>query len=181
MAISSEESEEHRKPVSETPIIDDDEEDETEYFDEEEEEPVTEESRIRSEKAKMENLFRRLSSERVPLRVHDVLIKGNTKTKDQLIEAEIEALKTATTVQELIQASSIANARLQQLEIFDSVNITLDSGPPELPGTTNVIVEVVETKNPVTGDIGIYSKPEVYPLFCLTKYVSIYVFILGIF
>lgn len=51
----------------------------------EEEEPVTEESRIRDEKEKMENLLRRLTSERVPLRVHDVLIKGNTKTKDQLI------------------------------------------------------------------------------------------------
>ena len=34
------------------------------------------------------------------LRVHDVLIKGNTKTKDSLIEAELEAIKNATTMQE---------------------------------------------------------------------------------
>lgn len=139
------------------------EEIEEEDEDEEEEEqpkPVTEESRMRSDRVKMESLFRRLSSERVPLRVHDVIIKGNTKTKESLIEAEVEALKNATTVQELLKAASIANARLQQLDIFDSVNITLDSGPPELPGTTNVVVEVVESENPLTGSVGVFSKPE---------------------
>ncbi|KAK9059707.1 hypothetical protein SSX86_020411 [Deinandra increscens subsp. villosa] len=139
----------------------DEEEEEDDFDDEDEEESVvTPESRMRAEKARMDGVFRRLSSERVPLRVHDVLIKGNKKTKESIIEAEIEALKTATSVQELLQAATIANARLQKLDIFDSVNITLDSGPPELPGTSNVIVEVVESKNPLTGDIGIFTKPE---------------------
>lgn len=172
MASSPEEN--RRRP------IDDDDDDETEPDedvdyeeiveedeDEDEEEevqpkPVTEESRMRSDRVKMESLFRRLSSERVPLRVHDVIIKGNTKTKESLIEAEVEALKNATTVQELLKAASIANARLQQFDIFDSVNITLDSGPPELPGTTNVVVEVVESENPLTGSVGVFSKPEVF-------------------
>ncbi|OUZ99146.1 Bacterial surface antigen (D15) [Macleaya cordata] len=63
-------------------------------------------------------------------------------------------------MQELLQAAAIVNARLQRFEIFDSVSFTLDSGPPELPGTTNVVVEVVETKNTLTGDVGIFSKPE---------------------
>ncbi|KVI04840.1 sorting and assembly machinery component 50 homolog B-like [Cynara cardunculus var. scolymus] len=142
---------------------DDFDEDEDEDEDEEEEEqqlPVTSESRMRAERARMEGIFHRISSERVPLRVHDVLIKGNNKTKESLIEAEVEALKNATSVQELLQAATIANARLQKLDIFDSVNITLDSGPPELPGTSNVIVQVVESKNPLTGDIGIFTKPE---------------------
>lgn len=136
------------------------EEEEEEDDDEDEQPPLTRQARMQSDRAKMEALFRRLSAERVPVRVHDVLIKGNAKTKDSLIEAEVEALKTATTVQELLQAASVANARLQRLEIFDSVNITLDSGPPELPGTANVVVEVVEAKNPLTGDFGIFSKPE---------------------
>lgn len=136
-------------------------EDEDEEDEEEEEPPVTSESRMRAERARMEGVFHRISSERVPLRVHDVVIKGNMKTKESLIEAEIGALKTATSVQELLQAATIANARLQKLDIFDSVNITLDSGPSELPGTSNVIVEVVESKNPLTGDIGIFTKPEV--------------------
>ncbi|KAI3817827.1 hypothetical protein L1987_11625 [Smallanthus sonchifolius] len=135
--------------------LDDEEEDE-----DEDEPPVTPESRMRTERARMEGVFHRISSERVPLRVHDVLIKGNNKTKESLIEAEIGALKTSTSVQELLQAATIANARLQKLDIFDSVNITLDSGPPELPGTSNVIVQVVESKNPITGDIGIFTKPE---------------------
>ncbi|XP_071929895.1 uncharacterized protein [Coffea arabica] len=139
---------------------DDDEEEEEEDDDEDEQPPLTRQARMQSDRAKMEALFRRLSTERVPVRVHDVLIKGNAKTKDSLIEAEVEALKTATTVQELLQAAGIANARLQRLEIFDSVNITLDSGPPELPGTANVVVEVVEAKNPLSGDFGIFSKPE---------------------
>ncbi|KAF8394881.1 hypothetical protein HHK36_018818 [Tetracentron sinense] len=167
MATSVEEQQRpDRKPLLENPIDEEDsngeeeEEEDIEEEEEEEEEKVSRESRLISERNKMNNLFRRLSTERVTLRVHDVLIKGNTKTKESLIEAEIEALKNATTMQELLQAAGIANARLQRLDIFDSVNITLDSGPPELPGTANVIVEVVETKNPITGDIGIFSKPE---------------------
>ncbi|XP_031486942.1 uncharacterized protein LOC116255298 [Nymphaea colorata] len=113
-----------------------------------------------AEKAKLERAFRRLSTEKVGIRVHDILIKGNTKTKDSLIEAELEAMRDAKTVQELIRAASIANARLGSWEIFESVSITLDSGPPELPGTANVIVDIRELKNPLTGDIGVFSKPE---------------------
>ncbi|KAK4348800.1 hypothetical protein RND71_031555 [Anisodus tanguticus] len=154
----------HEDPISNN-YDDDDDDDDDDVEDEDEDSPnrrpVTEESRMRSDRAKMENLFRRLSSERVPIRVHDIIIKGNTKTKESLIESEImEALKSATTVQELLKAASIANARLQQLDIFDSVSIILDAGPPELPGTTNVVVEVVESENPLTGSVGVFSKPE---------------------
>ncbi|KAL4576118.1 hypothetical protein LXL04_012207 [Taraxacum kok-saghyz] len=147
-------------PIAE---FDEDEEDfdeEEEEEEEEEESTVDSQSRMRNERDRMEGFLRRMSSERVPLRVHDVIIKGNNKTKESLIEAEVQALKTATSVQELLQAATIANARLQKLDIFDSVNVTLDSGPPDLPGTSNVIVEVVESKNPITGDIGIFTKPE---------------------
>nr|GEY22728.1 sorting and assembly machinery component 50 homolog B-like [Tanacetum cinerariifolium] len=141
------------------------EEDDDDFDDEEEEEEESEKPKL--DKAKMEKVFHRISTERVPLRVHDVIIKGNTKTKDSLIESLIETLKTATSVQELLQAATVANARLQKLDIFDSVNITLDSGPADLPGTTNVVVEVVEIKNPLTGDIGIFTKPEILLLLLL--------------
>ncbi|XP_076940763.1 uncharacterized protein LOC143610075 [Bidens hawaiensis] len=155
---------EEDKPYSEIEEDDEDspnnEDEEEDDFDEDEEPLLTPESRMRADRARMDVVFHRIQSERVPLRVHDVLIKGNNKTKESLIEAEIQALKTATSVQELLQAATIANARLQKLEIFDAVNITLDSGPPELPGTSNVVVEVVEAKNPLTGDIGIFTKPE---------------------
>ncbi|KAJ4796043.1 hypothetical protein LUZ62_047289 [Rhynchospora pubera] len=134
------------------------EEEDTEYeeFEEEEEEldPVRERERLKS-------IFRRLSTDPVHVRVHDVVIKGNTKTKDAIIEAEISDLfKKPRTVQELVAAASIANARLKQLDVFDSVSITLDAGPAELPGTTNVVIEVVEASNPLTGNVGVFSKPE---------------------
>lgn len=148
------------------------EEDEDDDFDDEE----GENPNPQLDKAKMEKVFHKISTERVPLRVHDVTIKGNTKTKDSLIESLIQNLKSATSVQELLQAASVANARLQKLDIFDSVNITLDSGPSELPGTTNVVVEVVESRNPLTGDIGIFTKPEV-----VIFYIARYDCYLGIF
>ncbi|KAI3729010.1 hypothetical protein L6452_17656 [Arctium lappa] len=34
------------------------------------------------------------------------------------------------------------------------------SGPPDLLGTSNMIVKVVEFENTVIGDIGIFTKPE---------------------
>lgn len=183
MAISEEPQQQQQNPISSNPTFEekeeqhknveeeeeeeeteeeDEESEEDEEDDEEDEEPQGGEAdRLGSERTKLNNLFRRLSSERVFLRVHDVIIKGNTKTNDSLIEAEFDALKNATSMQELLQAAAVANARLQRLEIFDSVSVTLDAGPPELPGTTNVVVEVVETRNPLVGDIGIFSKPEV--------------------
>ncbi|KAJ0263777.1 Outer membrane OMP85 family protein [Hirschfeldia incana] len=108
-----------------------------------------------------ESLFRRMRSAPVPVRVHDVIVKGNEKTKDHIIEAEVEAvIREANTLQELLEASRVANSNLRALDIFDSVNITLDSGPPELPGTTNVVIEVVESKHPLTGQIGAYTRAE---------------------
>ncbi|PON51385.1 Bacterial surface antigen (D15) [Parasponia andersonii] len=121
--------------------------------------PQSQSDQLRLEKSKLESLMRRMSSGKVPLRVHDVIIKGNSKTKDYIIEAEVEGVKNASTLQELLQAAGTANAKLQGLDIFDSVRITLDSGPPELSGTANVIVEVVESKNPLSGECGAYTKP----------------------
>lgn len=146
----------------ENDVAEDEDNDVVEDEDEDEEEPpqkpLSRESRLQAHKSKMDNLFRRMQSEKVSLRVHDVLIKGNAKTKDSLIEAELEQLKRAATMQELLEAAGIATAKLQQLEIFDSVRITLDSGPLELPGTANVIVEVVETNSPLSGECGTYMK-----------------------
>lgn len=144
---------------------DNDEEEDVDEADEEEEEfesPATEASNIGITKEKMTKFANRLSSEPIALRVHDVIIKGNIKTKDSVIEAEIlNDLKRASTLQEIVQATAIANAKLRQLDIFDSVNFTIDSGPKELPGTANLVIEVTETKNPLTGEIGLFTKPGV--------------------
>ncbi|RZC63653.1 hypothetical protein C5167_025408 [Papaver somniferum] len=168
MATSAEENEQQNqnpKTLNE-PINNENEmeiEEDEDYEEEEEEEvkPMSKESRLRAERDNLSALVNRLKKEKVSLRVHDLIIKGNTKTKDSVIEAEIEEiLKEANSMQGLIQAAGIANARLRNLEIFESVDITLDSGPSELPGTANVVVNIVETKNPLTGDLGIFTKPE---------------------
>ncbi|KAL5705084.1 hypothetical protein ACHQM5_023429 [Ranunculus cassubicifolius] len=161
---SSTEEQLNQKPFSEDPITEDlsgrYKEDEDLEEEEDEEEVVTETSRMISDQNKLKNFIHRLSKERVNLRVHDVIIEGNIKTKESFIEAEVEILKNATCMQELLQAANIVNERLESLEIFDAVHITFDSGPAELPGTANVTVKVVEPKNPVVGNVGIFSKPE---------------------
>ena len=142
-----------------------DEDEEEEEEEEDDDDVVSQEqsplSRLREQRSKLETLSRRLASELVPIRVHDVLIRGNTKTKAWLIEAELKLLEEATTVQELIRASEIALARLRGLEIFDTAELTLQAGPPELPHTANVVVDVVESANRISGDFGVYTKPAV--------------------
>ncbi|XP_021769219.1 sorting and assembly machinery component 50 homolog [Chenopodium quinoa] len=141
---------------------DDDEEDEVadEDDDYDDESRATAKSNIGLNKEKMTKFANRLSSEPITLRVHDVIIKGNLKTKDSVIEAEImDDLKRCSTLQEIFQAAAMANLKLRQLDIFDTVNFTIDSGPTELPGTANVVIDVLETKNPLTGEIGLFTKP----------------------
>ncbi|RCV27962.1 hypothetical protein SETIT_5G367500v2 [Setaria italica] len=131
-----------------------------EEYEEEEEELDGPEAEA-AEREKIDAVFRRLSDAPVGIHVHDVIIQGNTKTRDALIEAEaVDLIRSAATVQDLVRAASIANARLRRLEVFDSVHITLDAGPPELPGTTNILIEVVEAANPIDGSVGCLSKPE---------------------
>ncbi|XP_041993307.1 uncharacterized protein LOC121743959 [Salvia splendens] len=112
--------------------------------------------------AKIESLVRRLAAEeRVVVRVNDVIIKGNTRTYYFLIAAEVEPIfREATTFLELLRAATAVDARLRRLGLFDSVTVTLDAGPPGLPTAVNVVVEVSEAKNQLTGDLGIYFEPE---------------------
>ncbi|CAJ1971044.1 unnamed protein product [Sphenostylis stenocarpa] len=121
--------------------------------------PQSAASKLREQRFKVETLSRRLSSELVPIRVHDVVINGNTKIKDWVIEAELRDIENATSMQELVQASQIAISRLQDLEIFDSCKIRLEAGPRELPNTANVIVDLVETGDKVSGEFSVYTKP----------------------
>lgn len=112
-------------------------------------------------RANAQNLFRRMGVAPVPVRVHDVIVKGNEKTKDHVIEAEVEGVRQATTLQELLEAANVANFNLRALDIFDSVKITLDAGPPELPDTTNVVVKVVESQSPLAAELVTSTKSQV--------------------
>lgn len=127
----------------------------------EEEEAEEEESSV-SGREKFNRALIRLSEGPVRIRVHDVIIRGNGKTKKALIEAEVlDAFRSASSMHELLRAAGLANARLRQLDIFESVTIVLDSGPSELPGTANVIIDIVEVKKPLSGDLVVYTKSEV--------------------
>lgn len=132
------------------------EEEEEEYEGEEDDDaskpPQTREDAAAS-RANAQNLFRRMGVAPVPVRVHDVIVKGNEKTKDYVIEAEVDGVRQASTLQELLEAANVANSNLRALDIFDSVKITLDAGPPELPDTTNVVVKVVESQSPLAAEI----------------------------
>jgi len=123
--------------------------------------PQSAASKLREQRFKVETLTRRLSTELVSIRVHDVVINGNTKTKDWVIEAELRGIENATSMQELVQVSQIAISRLQDLEIFDSCTVRLEAGPRELPNTANVIIDVVETGNKVSAKFSVYNKPSV--------------------
>lgn len=145
-------------PESESHVLGEDEEGE----EEEEEEEKEEEVEVMKE---MRSLAQRMSEGPVSLRVHDVVIKGNAKTKESLIEAEVlDIFRSVSSMQDLVQAAEIANAKLQRLDIFESVSIMLDAGPSELPDTANVVIEVVEVKNLLSGDVGVFTRPGV--MFC---------------
>ena len=158
-------------PNPNNPKSKDEEIDEQQNEEEEEEDeddvPQSPLSRLREQKFKLETLSRRLSSELVPIRVHDVIIRGNTKTKDWVIEAELKGIEDVTTMQELIRASEIVLARLQSLGVFESSKISLEPGPVELPNTANVVVEIVEAAGRVSGEFGVYTKPAVKSLFLI--------------
>ncbi|KAJ8443900.1 hypothetical protein Cgig2_032724 [Carnegiea gigantea] len=78
------------------------------------------------------------------LRVHDVIIKGNSRTKDSVIEATMDDLKRASTLGEVKEGIKDATSRLWQLGVFDYIQVTLHHGPIELPDTVNVVVSVKE-------------------------------------
>ncbi|RID71412.1 hypothetical protein BRARA_C03352 [Brassica rapa] len=149
-----------REPEDEVEELNNDEGEVEEEEEDDDDEGEDDDAVSNPQSLKTESLFRRMRSAPVPVRVHDVIVKGNTKTKDHIIEAEVDAVREASTLQELLEASRVANSNLRALDVFDSVNVTLDSGPPELPGTTNVIIEVVESKSPLTGQIGAYTRAE---------------------
>ncbi|CAM8975410.1 unnamed protein product [Rhodiola kirilowii] len=158
---------EEDEPVDDEEDIDDvdddgDDDDDGDFDDDEEfsSDRRSEEFLLEDERARLEKIFLRLSRETVFLRVHDVVIKGNSKTDPSVILSEVEVLKRATTMQEIIQAANTVNSRLRSLGLFDFVDITLHSGPPGMPGTTNVVIEVVEKKSNVSGDVAIFTKPQ---------------------
>ncbi|KAL5723329.1 hypothetical protein ACHQM5_006740 [Ranunculus cassubicifolius] len=121
---------------------------------------------------KLQSFIGRLCTEDINLRLHKLIIKGTSKTKTSVIEYETRYLKDATTMRQLLLGAHDINERLRSLEIFDAVDILFEAGPPELPDTANITVEIFEAKNPPTVTIGVFTKPDTRSL-CLEGAVKL--------
>ena len=91
-----------------------------------------------------------------PLRVHDVIISGNTRTKDYVIERHLQSARAAQTVGELASTLEDAQDGLERLNLFESVQVVADSGPKELPDTANINITVEELKEGRSFTCGTY-------------------------
>ena len=91
-----------------------------------------------------------------PLRVHDIIIVGSTRTQKHVIERKLRSARAATSLDELHAALDEAQIELRALGIFDTVEIVADAGPKELPDTTNIIVTVLEPTNALSTKIAAY-------------------------
>ena len=97
-------------------------------------------------------------SQHLPLRVHDIVITGNTRTKDYLIERHLQPLRAVQTVGKLVTAVEEARDGLERLGLFATVQLEADSGPVELPGTANIKIVVEELKDGRSGSFGTYQQ-----------------------
>ncbi|XP_002960275.2 sorting and assembly machinery component 50 homolog B [Selaginella moellendorffii] len=127
---------------------------------EEEEEEAADGSNAVRKRRVLERLAHKMEKEDVNVRVHDIQIKGNKRTKDWVIESVLGKMKEATTLQDILLEAAKASVQMERMDVFERWVINFDVGPPELPGTTNVIVEVVEPERPYSCNVGMFSRPE---------------------
>uniref|UniRef100_A0A0E0F1K1 Bacterial surface antigen (D15) domain-containing protein n=1 Tax=Oryza meridionalis TaxID=40149 RepID=A0A0E0F1K1_9ORYZ len=96
----------------------------------------------------------------VRIRVHDVEIRGCSRTRRAAVEAAVGSdLPRAATVRDLVRAAAAAADRIRRLGAFDTVSITLDAAPPGIPGNAAVIVlvDVAEARGRAAGELGIFA------------------------
>ena len=97
-----------------------------------------------------------------PCRVHDMIVSGNVRTRDHVFERHLREAREARTVQQLDRALERAQGALEVLDVFDKVEIVVDVGPPELPGTANVFV-VVQENTGRSATVGAYNHVRARP------------------
>ena len=83
---------------------------------------------------------------RVPARVHRVFVRGNKRTKRELIDAELAPAVKATTHEQLALELALAAERLDQLDIFKSAECSVDicSAPGAGDNALDVLLNVEE-------------------------------------
>uniref|UniRef100_J3N5C8 Bacterial surface antigen (D15) domain-containing protein n=1 Tax=Oryza brachyantha TaxID=4533 RepID=J3N5C8_ORYBR len=113
-----------------------------------------------ADEARLQSVLRRLTADEVRIRVHDVEIRGCSRTRRAAVEAAVGSdLARAATVRDLVRAAAAAGDRIRRLGAFDTVSITLDAAPPGLPGGAAVVVlvDVAEARGRAAGELGIFA------------------------
>ncbi|GJN07204.1 hypothetical protein PR202_ga25015 [Eleusine coracana subsp. coracana] len=139
--------------------FDEDDEDEDDYEDD-----YGDGTNSPSEEARLEALLRRLTAEEVRIHVHEVAIRGCSRTRRAAVEAAVGPdLARAATVRDLVRAAAAARDRLRRLGAFNAVSITLDAAPPGIPGgggAVVVLVDVSEARGRAAGELGVFANTQ---------------------
>ncbi|TVU27367.1 hypothetical protein EJB05_29972, partial [Eragrostis curvula] len=139
--------------------FDEDDEEEDDYDDDD-----GEPSASPYDEARLEALLRRLTAEDVRIRVHEVAIRGCSRTRRAAVEAAVGPdLALAATVRDLVRGAAAARDRLRRLGAFDAVSITLDAAPPGIPGSVGavvVLVDVSEARGSAASEFGVFANTQ---------------------
>ena len=79
-----------------------------------------------------------------PLRVNSATVHGNERTSSKVVERELRGLADINNLHDLATCLLDATNRLQALDVFHSVDILVDAGPPNRPNTCDVHVNLRE-------------------------------------
>ena len=81
-----------------------------------------------------------------PIAVESVEIQGIERTRRGILEAALEPLYRASSLDDLRDKCVDANGALNAYDVFESIDIVCDAGASSRPDTASVIVRVEEKK-----------------------------------
>ena len=107
----------------------------------------------------LQELYRTALRRGAPLRVVDLQVRGNARTKDYVIERELLPALEAENLEELMAALIQASRGLEELEVFEDADIEAMEAPRGgAPGAADGVAVVVDVqeKSPFSLNVGTY-------------------------
>ncbi|MCO5560532.1 hypothetical protein L7F22_014147 [Adiantum nelumboides] len=102
-----------------------------------------------------ELMFKTFAQEEIPLRVLEVKVEGNRKTRFSVIQDYLEPLKKAETTRQLLREAAHAVNRIEHLGLFKNCTLSLETCPVQ--GSVIVVLYVDEAPGPFTVDLASFS------------------------
>ncbi|KAI5074239.1 hypothetical protein GOP47_0010200 [Adiantum capillus-veneris] len=102
-----------------------------------------------------ELMFKRFAQEEIPLRVLEVKVEGNRRTRSSVIQDHIEPLKKAETTRQLLREAAHAVERIEHLGLFRNFTLALETGPVQ--GSVIVVLYVEEAPRPFSVNLTSFS------------------------